>query len=167
MRPPPRPTLLAPPPPPSTTPVAVSAKGMAATRTEPLARPRPPPLERRLVPLGRPLGLLRPTSPPPRNEGEDRHAERGAETAARAQQGETRVIRNAERRSKRSKMKLGGLTDEDLNEVLRSGAESKAAIAKPGGCEGRPSNGGKSRSSPHQALGEYSRVRRRHLPPLS
>ena len=62
MRAPPRPMLLRPPPPLSTMPMAVSAKAMAAPRTEPLARPKAPPLHRRLVPLGRPLGLLRPTS---------------------------------------------------------------------------------------------------------
>lgn len=38
----------------------------------------------------------------------------------------TREIRNTERRSKRLKAKVGGLTDEDLNEVLRARAEAKA-----------------------------------------
>ena len=42
----------------------------------------------------------------------------------------TREIRNAERRSKRLKAKVGGLTDEDLNEVLRARAEAKA-LATP------------------------------------
>ena len=60
----------------------------------------------------------------------------------------TREIRNAERRSKRLKMKVGGLTDEDLNEVLRARAEAKAAAAKPAGGDGRASTGGESRSSP-------------------
>ena len=41
----------------------------------------------------------------------------------------TREIRNAERRSKRLKDKVGGLTDEDLNEVLRARAEAKALAA--------------------------------------
>ena len=41
----------------------------------------------------------------------------------------TREIRNAERRSKRLKDKVGGLTDEDLNEVLRARAEAKAIAA--------------------------------------
>ena len=61
---PPTPRCLAPPPPPSTMPMAVSAKAMATPRTEPLARARPPPPQRRLVPVGRPLGLLRPTPRP-------------------------------------------------------------------------------------------------------
>ena len=38
----------------------------------------------------------------------------------------TREIRNAERRSKRLRDKVGGLTDDDLNEVLRARAEAKA-----------------------------------------
>ena len=45
----------------------------------------------------------------------------------------TREIRNAERRSKRLKEKVGGLTDEDLNEVLRARAEAKAMAAPKNG----------------------------------
>ena len=47
----------------------------------------------------------------------------------------TREIRNTERKSKRLKAKVGCLTDEDLNEVLRARAEAKAmasAKAKAG-----------------------------------
>ena len=43
----------------------------------------------------------------------------------------TREIRNAERRCKRLKEKVGGLTDQDLVEVLRARAEAKSASAKP------------------------------------
>ena len=42
----------------------------------------------------------------------------------------TREIRNAERRSKRLKAKVGGVTDDDLVEVLRARAEGKAAAGK-------------------------------------
>ena len=39
----------------------------------------------------------------------------------------SREIRNTERRSKRLKSRVGSLTDEDLNEVLRARAEAKAS----------------------------------------
>ena len=41
----------------------------------------------------------------------------------------TREIRNTERKSKRLKAKVGCLTDEDLNEVLRARAEAKAVVS--------------------------------------
>ena len=57
--PPPPPAWLGPaPPPPARRPVL--SKGTAPPPMEPLAHSRPPPLHRRLLPLGRPLGLLRP-----------------------------------------------------------------------------------------------------------
>ena len=49
----------------------------------------------------------------------------------------TREIRNAERRSKRLKEKVGGLTDEDLNEVLRARAETKANAAPKTGAKAK------------------------------
>ena len=60
----------------------------------------------------------------------------------------TREIRNAERRSKRLKGKVGGLTDEDLNEVLRARAEAKGAAAKHAATASRATAKGESRSSP-------------------
>ena len=42
----------------------------------------------------------------------------------------TREIRNAERRCKRLKEKVGTLTDEDLVEVLRSRAEAKTGTTQ-------------------------------------
>ena len=42
----------------------------------------------------------------------------------------SRDIRNAERRSKRLKGKVGGLTDRDLDEILRIRADAKAAAAQ-------------------------------------
>ena len=46
----------------------------------------------------------------------------------------TKEIRNAQRRSNRLKSKVGGLTDDDLNAVLRMRAEAKAqalALVRP------------------------------------
>jgi ribosomal protein L12E/L44/L45/RPP1/RPP2 len=51
----------------------------------------------------------------------------------------TREIRNAERRSKRLKTKVGGLTDEDLNEVLRARAEAKAVASPKAGAKAKAS----------------------------
>ena len=42
----------------------------------------------------------------------------------------SRDIRNAERRSKRLKGKVSGLTDKDLDEILRIRADAKAAAAQ-------------------------------------
>ena len=51
----------------------------------------------------------------------------------------TREIRNAERRSKRLKEKVGGLTDEDLNEVLRARTEAKAVASPKAGARAKAS----------------------------
>ena len=45
--------------------VSTMRMGVSPARMEPIARPRPPPLKRCLVPVGRPLGLLRPRLHPP------------------------------------------------------------------------------------------------------
>ena len=79
----------------------------------------------------------------------------------------TREIRNAERRSKRLKMKVGGLTDEDLNQVLRARAEAKAVAAKPAGGAGRATSGWGEPLVTPEAWSEDSRVRRWRLPSRS
>ena len=65
----------------------------------------------------------------------------------------TREIRNAERRSKRLKEKVGGLTDEDLVEVLRARAEAKTASARPAGARTQAPTGEESRSPPFKRRG--------------
>lgn len=60
----------------------------------------------------------------------------------------TREIRNAERRAKRLKDKVGTLTDEDLVEVLRSRAEAKAASPQAAGGTTEAPSGQESRSPP-------------------
>ena len=62
----------------------------------------------------------------------------------------TREIRNAERRSKLLKTKVGGLTDDDLNEVLRARAEAKAAAGKQAVRASGAGIRGRSRSSPQK-----------------
>ena len=62
----------------------------------------------------------------------------------------TREIRNAERRSKRLKAKVGGVTDDDLVEVLRARAEAKAAAGKQAVSARRASGEGESRSPPRR-----------------
>ena len=63
----------------------------------------------------------------------------------------TREIRNAERRSKRLKEKVGGLTDEDLNEVLRARAEAKAVASPKAGARAKASP--KGGASPRKGMG--------------
>ena len=60
----------------------------------------------------------------------------------------TREIRNTERRSKRLKSRVGGITDEDLNEVLRARAEAKAAAAIPKAAAKSRSSGGRTTRPP-------------------
>ena len=62
----------------------------------------------------------------------------------------TREIRNAERRSKRLKTKVGGLTDDDLVEVLRARAEAKHAAGKQAVSARGASGEGESRSPPRK-----------------
>ena len=61
-------------------------------------------------------------------------------------------IRNTERCSKRLKTKVVGLTDDDLNEVLRARTEAKAAAAKAGAkpatAKAKSSAAGSKRSNP-------------------
>ena len=63
----------------------------------------------------------------------------------------TREIRNAERRSKRLKEKVGGLTDEDLNEVLRARAEAQAVAS--------PKAGARAKASPKGGASSRKRMR--------
>ena len=79
----------------------------------------------------------------------------------------TREIRNAERRSKRLKMKVGGLTDEDLNEVLRAGAEAKAAAGKQAATASRATTGWGEPFVTPEACSDDFRVRRWSLPRTS
>ena len=60
----------------------------------------------------------------------------------------TREIRNAERRCKRLKEKVGSLTDEDLVEVLRSRAEAKTGTTQPTDRRALLPSGEESRSPP-------------------
>ena len=60
-------------------------------------------------------------------------------------------IRNAERRSKLLKEKAGGLTDEDLNEVLCARAEAKAVAS--------PKTGARAKASPKGGASSRKRMR--------
>ena len=63
----------------------------------------------------------------------------------------TREIRNAERRSKHLKEQVGGLTDEDLNEVLRARAEAQAVASPKAGARAKASP--KGGASPRKRMG--------------
>ena len=60
----------------------------------------------------------------------------------------TREIRNAERRCKRLKEKVGTLSDQDVVEVLRARAEAKAGSGQPAERRASAPSGGESRSPP-------------------
>ena len=63
----------------------------------------------------------------------------------------TREIRNAERRSKHLQEQIGGLTDEDLNEVLRARAEAQAVAS--------PKAGARAKASPKGGASSRKRMR--------
>ena len=85
-------------------------------------------------------GVAAPASAPAPTMKEKILALKEEQRALRASnKAKTREIRNAERRSKRLKEKVGGLTDEDLNEVLRARAEAKAIASPKAGARAKAS----------------------------
>ena len=60
----------------------------------------------------------------------------------------TREIRNTERRNARLKAKVTGLTDNDLNEVLRARAEAKAEATKAGKASPKSKASPKEKAAP-------------------